>query len=74
MADLIAIGYDDEETAAKAAEEVYRLAHDLLIEPQAVAVISRDKNGKYKSRSSASTRVFRKRSETWSRRAARRSS
>jgi uncharacterized membrane protein len=48
MADLIAIGYDDEETAAKAAEEVYRLAHDLLIEPQAVAVISRDKNGKYK--------------------------
>ena len=48
MADLIAIGYDDEETAAKAAEEVYRLAHDLLIEPQAVAVISRDKTGKYR--------------------------
>jgi uncharacterized membrane protein len=48
MADLIAIGYDDEETAAKAAEEVYRLARDLLIEPQAVAVISRDQNGKYK--------------------------
>jgi uncharacterized membrane protein len=48
MADLIAIGYDNEESAAKAAEEVYRLAHDLLIEPQAVAVISRDKNGKYK--------------------------
>jgi uncharacterized membrane protein len=48
MADLIAIGYDDGETAAKAAEEVYRLAHDLLIEPQAVAVISRDKKGSYK--------------------------
>jgi uncharacterized membrane protein len=48
MADLIAIGYDDEETAAKAAEEVYRLANDLLIEPDAVAVITRDKNGKYK--------------------------
>jgi uncharacterized membrane protein len=48
MADLIAIGYDDEETAARAAEEVYRLAKDLLIEPEAVAVISRDENGKYK--------------------------
>ena len=48
MADLIAIGYDDEETAQKAAEEVYRLANDLVIEPEAVAVIVRDKNGKYK--------------------------
>ncbi len=48
MADLIAIGYDDEETAAKAAEEVYRLANDLLIEPEAVAVITRDEKGKYK--------------------------
>jgi uncharacterized membrane protein len=45
---LIAIGYDDEETAQKAAEEVYRLARDLVIEPEAVAVIVRDKNGKYK--------------------------
>src|ERR1700716_3288144 len=48
MADLIAIGYDDEEEAARAAEEVYRLAKDLLIEPEAVAVISRDQNGRYK--------------------------
>jgi uncharacterized membrane protein len=48
VADLIAIGYDDEETAYKAAEEVYRLAHDLVIEPEAVAVISRDQNGKYR--------------------------
>ena len=48
MADLIAIGYDDEETAQKAAEEVYRLADDLVIQPEAVAVIVRDKNGKYK--------------------------
>ena len=47
MADLIAIGYDDEETAAKAAQEVYRLAQELLIEPEEVAVISRDKKGKY---------------------------
>jgi uncharacterized membrane protein len=48
MADLIAIGYDDEETAQNAAEEVYRLANDLVIQPEAVAVIVRDKNGKYK--------------------------
>jgi uncharacterized membrane protein len=48
VADLIAIGYDDEETAEQAAEEVYRLAHDLVIEPEAVAVIKRDTNGKYK--------------------------
>ena len=48
MADLLVIGYDDEETASKAAEEVYRLAHDLIIQPEAVAVIQRDQNGKYK--------------------------
>jgi uncharacterized membrane protein len=48
VADLIAIGYDNEETAEQAAEEVYRLAHDLVIEPEAVAVIKRDSNGKYK--------------------------
>jgi uncharacterized membrane protein len=48
MADLIAIGYDDETTAAAAADEVNRLAHDLIIEPDAVAVIVRDKDGKYK--------------------------
>src|SRR4051812_36000061 len=48
MADLIAIGYDDETTAAAAAEEVAQLAKDLIIEPDAVAVIVRDKDGKYK--------------------------
>jgi uncharacterized membrane protein len=47
MADLIVIGYDDEETADQAAAEVARLAHDLIIEPEAVAVIRRDKEGKY---------------------------
>ncbi len=47
MADLVAIGYDDEATAAKAAEEVERLEHDLLIEPDAVAVIVRDGDGSY---------------------------
>jgi uncharacterized membrane protein len=48
MADLIAIGYDDETTAAAAAEEVNVLSRDLIIEPDAVAVIVRDKEGKYK--------------------------
>jgi uncharacterized membrane protein len=48
MADLIAIGYPDETTAAAAAEEVKVLAQDLIIEPDAVAVIVRDKEGKYK--------------------------
>ena len=33
MADLIVIGYDDEQTAAKPAQEVYRFAHEFLIEP-----------------------------------------
>ncbi len=47
MADLIAIGYDDETTANAAAAEVYRLSQDLIIEPDAVAVISRDQDGKY---------------------------
>src|SRR3954452_8888653 len=48
MADLIAIGYDDETTAAAAAAEVDQLARDLIIEPDAVAVIVRDQDGKYK--------------------------
>ena len=48
MADLIAIGYDDETTAAAAAAGVDQLTRDLIIEPDAVAVIVRDKDGKYK--------------------------
>jgi uncharacterized membrane protein len=48
VADLIAIGYDDETTAAAAAEEVARLSRDLSIEPDAVAVIVRDEQGRYK--------------------------
>jgi uncharacterized membrane protein len=47
VADLIVIGYDDEETAEKAAAEVERLASDLVIEPEAVAAIVRDEKGKY---------------------------
>jgi uncharacterized membrane protein len=47
MAELIAIGYPDEETGAKAAAEAERLADDLVIEPDAIAVITRDADGKY---------------------------
>jgi uncharacterized membrane protein len=47
MADLIAIGYPDEATAEAAADEARRLAHDLIIEPDAIAVIVRDAEGKY---------------------------
>lgn len=48
MADLIAIGYPDETTASVAEQEVQRLANDLIIQPDAVAVIVRDQQGKLK--------------------------
>ena len=47
MSDLIAIGYPDETTADAAADEAQRLAQDLIIQPDAIAVIVRDKEGKY---------------------------
>jgi uncharacterized membrane protein len=47
MADLIAIGYPDQATAEAAADEARRLAQDLIIEPDAIAVIVRDDEGKY---------------------------
>src|SRR3954454_16824187 len=47
MADLIAIGYDDETTATDAAAEVHRLADELVIQPDAVAAIRCDADGKY---------------------------
>ena len=47
MADLIAIGYPDEATAEAAADEARQLAKDLIIEPDAIAVITRDNEGKY---------------------------
>jgi uncharacterized membrane protein len=47
MSDLIAIGYPDEATAEAAADEARRLARDLIIEPDAIAVIERDGEGKY---------------------------
>src|SRR6202007_865184 len=47
MSDLIAIGYPDEATADAAADEARRLAQDLIIQPDAIAVIVRDKDGSY---------------------------
>ena len=47
MADLIAIGYPDEATAEAAADEARRLAQDLIIQPDAIAVIVRDNDGSY---------------------------
>jgi uncharacterized membrane protein len=44
---LIAIGYPDETTAAQGADEAERLAADLIIQPDAIAVIRRDTSGKY---------------------------
>lgn len=47
MSTLVAIGYPDETTATKAADEAERLAKDLIIQPDAIAVIRRDAAGKY---------------------------
>ena len=47
MSDLIAIGYPDETTAQAAADEAQRLAKTLTIEPDAVAIIVRDTEGKF---------------------------
>src|ERR1700726_961440 len=47
MADLIAIGSPDEATAEAAADEARRLAQDLIIQPDAIAVIVRDNDGSY---------------------------
>ena len=48
MADLVAIGYPDETTAIEAASEAERLASELIIQPDAIAAIICDKQGKYK--------------------------
>jgi uncharacterized membrane protein len=47
MAELIAIGYDDDGTALLAADEARRLASELIIEPEAIAAIVRDADGSY---------------------------
>ncbi len=49
MADLIAIGYPDTTTALKALDEAEKLASDLVIQPDALAVIIRNEDGKFKT-------------------------
>jgi uncharacterized membrane protein len=49
MSDLIVIGYPDMTTAPQAMEEVERLSDELLIQPDAAAVIVRDETGKLKT-------------------------
>jgi uncharacterized membrane protein len=52
MSDLIAIGYPDETTALQAADEARRLAKDLIIQPDAIAAIVRDREGKFHTHTS----------------------
>jgi uncharacterized membrane protein len=52
MADLVVIGYPDETTASAAADEARRLAADLIIQPDAIAVIRRDVDGTYHTETS----------------------
>lgn len=47
MSTLVAIGYPDETTATAAGLEAERLAKDLILQPDAIAVIRRDVEGKY---------------------------
>ena len=48
MAELIAIGYPDETTAVQAMEEAERLADELIIQPDALAAIVCNREGKFK--------------------------
>src|SRR5206468_660223 len=48
MADIVAIGYPDETTAALAMHEAEQLAEDLILQPDAIAAIVRGKDGKFK--------------------------
>jgi uncharacterized membrane protein len=49
MSELIAIGYPDMATATMAMDEIERLSEDLVIQPDAVAVIIRDESGKFRT-------------------------
>lgn len=48
MAELIAIAYPDETTALEAEREAQRLAKDLIVQPDAIAAIARDRKGRFK--------------------------
>jgi uncharacterized membrane protein len=47
MTTVSAIGYPDESTATEAADVVEQLTKDLIIQPDAIAVVRRDKAGKF---------------------------
>ena len=47
MAELVVIGYPDLATASAAADEARRLSQDLIIQPDAIAVIVCDTDGSY---------------------------
>jgi uncharacterized membrane protein len=47
MSTLVAIGYQDETTATAAADTAQQLAKDLIIQPDAIAVIRCDADGKF---------------------------
>ena len=49
MPDLIAIGYDDTTTALEALDEAEVLAKDLVIQPDALAAIVRNEEGKFRT-------------------------
>jgi uncharacterized membrane protein len=49
MSDLIAIGYDDTTTALDALEAAEELATELVIQPDALAVIIRSESGKFRT-------------------------
>jgi uncharacterized membrane protein len=49
MADLIAIAYPDETTAVQAMQTAEELAEELIIQPDAIAAIIRNKDGKFKT-------------------------
>jgi uncharacterized membrane protein len=48
VAELIAIGYPDETTAVQAMDEAERLADELIIQPDALAAIVCNREGKFK--------------------------
>lgn len=48
MAELIVIGYDDEQKAESVLDELQELEHEYLIDLQDAAVVRRDKKGKLK--------------------------
>ena len=49
MADLVAIAYPDEATAVQAMGTAEELAEELIIQPDAIAAIIRNKEGKFKT-------------------------